>query len=222
MDEKRFATAIGFDGQSLRFDVSTPDSPGDRLTVLMPGYAYSVEMPIFYYLEQAALEAGSTVLRVLTDYSRSPGFAAADDATQARWLTHDLTATIDAVRSGRVFDSVTLIGKSMGTIAMAGLDPVTIAGQTAPRLVWLTPLLRDPAVLAAIKVASRPGLIVIGTGDGHYDAALLDGLATRPHLSRSLHHGADHSLDLPGDIDGSIATLRDVIADVRSFAYPTA
>ncbi len=213
-------TATGFDGQPLRFDLSLPDRPGDDLTVLMPGYAYSVEMPIFYYLEQAALEAGSTVLRVLSNYSRVPDFARADDATQARWLTHDLTALIDAARSRRVFDSVTLIGKSIGTVGMASLDPTLLAGRWPPRLVWLTPLLRDPAVLAAIRVAERPGLVVIGTEDGHYDEALLDGLAALPHLSRSVHLGADHSLDIPGDIDGSILTLRNVIADVRSFAFP--
>lgn len=221
MGETLPTTAIGFDGQPLRFDISRPDRPGDDLTVLMPGYGYSVEMPIFYYLEQAALEAGSTVLRVLTDYSRSPGFADADDAIRARWLAHDLTVTVDAVRSRRAFGSVTLIGKSMGTLAIAGLDPATLAGRRSPHVVWLTPLLRDPAVLAAIRAVDRPGMVVIGTDDGHYDEALLDDLATLPHLSISVHPGADHSLDIPGDIDGSIATLRAVIADVRSFAFRT-
>ena len=72
-----------------------------------------------------------------------------------------------------------LIGKSLGTFGA----PLDIAA------VWLTPLLTDPEIVAALRARSAPSLFVGGTNDPSWDGAVARELGGAVELD-----GADHGL----------------------------
>ena len=197
-----------------------PRGPIEHLVVLLPGYRYTLDMPLFYYAENRALEVGADVLRVEVAYVRVAEFQAADDDEQRRWLLEDTEAALHATLAQRSYRGVTLVGKSLGTRAMAHL----LAG--APEAwdaVWLTPVLAEPPVVAGVRSFSGRSLVVIGTADPHYDPALLADLAAKPGIETIVVDGADHGMDIPGDPVASVRALgRYVEALVRFLPGPDA
>ena len=51
-----------------------PEGAIDHLAVLLPGFGYTLDMPLFYYAENLLLERGWDVLRVEYAYNKRPEF----------------------------------------------------------------------------------------------------------------------------------------------------
>ena len=195
-----------------------PDGPIEHLVVLLPGYGYTLDMPLFFYAENRALEVGADVLRVEYAYYRMPEFQGAAEDEQRRWLLEDTEAALRDALAQRPYRGVTLVGKSLGTRAMAHLlDGAPEAWAAA----WLTPMLAEPPVVAAVRGFGDRSLVVIGTADPHYDPGLLAELAADPKIETVVVEDADHGMDVPGDPVASVRALgRYVEALVRFLPGP--
>jgi predicted alpha/beta-hydrolase family hydrolase len=78
-------------------------------------------------------------------------------------------------------------------------------------------LLRDPVLGRQMQECDTPSLTIIGTADPHYDVDYLERLAlNQRHEILSIQDG-DHSLDLAGDLEGSIVALRRVVDAIGEF-----
>jgi hypothetical protein len=186
-----------------------------RLAILLPGFAYTAEMPLFYYAEKLLLDAGADVLRVDYRYHRRPGFRDLPEQEQDRRLLADAQAAHGAALAQRPYREMTLVGKSLGTLAMAHL----LAGEPAAervRAVWLTPLLRVEAVRESIRRHGRASLLAIGTADPHHDPGALDE-ARAAGCEVVAVEGADHGLDVPGDAVASVRAVERVVAALGTF-----
>lgn len=80
-----------------------------------------------------------------------------------------------------------LITKSLGSLAAPWALRNDVPG------VWLTPLLRDAAVLGALREMDDRSIAVGGTADQHWPRGALDGSG----IEVLEVPGADHSLELP-------------------------
>ena len=72
--------------------------------------------------------------------------------------------------AGRAAGDAVVFGKSLGSMAA----PV-IAERGLPAI-WFTPLLTDPAVVAALRGAAWPCLLAGGTADPYWDGEIARGL----------------------------------------------
>jgi pimeloyl-ACP methyl ester carboxylesterase len=118
------------------------------------------------------------------------------------WVCGEVTALLDAV-GGRPL----LIGKSLGTVAAA------VAANRSLPAVWLTPLLTEAWVVAALRRASVPFLLVGGTADKWWDGALARRLS--PYVLEV--EGGDHNMYVPGPLTDSIAVLSRMVVAVEEF-----
>jgi hypothetical protein len=118
------------------------------------------------------------------------------------WICAEAAEVLDAV-GGRPL----LIGKSLGTVA------ATVAADRSLPAVWLTPLLTESWVVAALGRASVPFLLVGGTADPWWDSTLAHKLS--PHVVEVAH--ADHNLGVPGPLTETIAVLGSTVAAVDQF-----
>jgi hypothetical protein len=62
-----------------------------------------------------------------------------------------------------------------------------------------------------------PSLTIIGTADPHYDESMLRELAAKPGHEVMTIAGADRSLELDGDIPGSISALESILVALDEF-----
>jgi hypothetical protein len=190
----------------------------DRLALLLPGFGYTLDMPLFYYIENLCLDMGSDVLRMETAYSQHPVFAEATEPEQAQWVVADARAAWQAGLAQADYASVLVVGKSLSTLAMAALLAAPLTSPPMVRSVWLTPLLAEQAVRQALHQLGRNAQVVIGDADLHYDAEVLADLAGAG-VNVVVVPNADHGLDIPGDVAGSVRLLPQIITAIQDFGF---
>ncbi|CAN5435166.1 hypothetical protein BH09CHL1_BH09CHL1_19910 [soil metagenome] len=210
-------TALGYRGDQVPNELRETKTMATRLAVLVPGFGYSCDMPLFYYIENVLIDAGVDVLRLNTRYNENPTFRDATDDERFQWAIKDLTAVVRAGLDRREYTELLLIGKSLGTAAITGLLLEGSPNQIATRVVWLTLLLAIEDFRGRFAQIEVPGLVVIGTADAHYDEAILNELLSQPHLTGCVIPDGDHSLDIPGNTRASIAALATAIQAIASF-----
>ncbi|HEU0114794.1 MAG TPA: alpha/beta family hydrolase [Thermomicrobiales bacterium] len=193
-----------------------PRGATDRLAVLLPGFGYNCDMPLFYYTENMLTERGWDILRVDYAYSRNAEFRNSPDAEREHWLLADVDAAWSAGVAQGTYGEVALIGKSLGTLAMGHLL-TTVIGSNIAWAVWLTPLLGDARRREQIERSGAPSLFVIGTADPHYDAVMLARMVEATGGEAVVIDGADHGMDIPGDPVASVQGLERIVAALARF-----
>jgi hypothetical protein len=188
----------------------------DHLAVVFPGLGYSVGMPVLYYPGQLLAEMGADVLLVDTRYNRIREYEQAPDEEKARWLEADAGAAVDAALAQGRYQRVTLVGKSIGTLAVGH---ILHSHASLPNLscVWLTPLIKSPELRNRIQSVHHRALFVIGTADPQYSPALLEEVRLATSGEVLAVEGANHSLEIAGNIVKSVEIMRQVVEKVALF-----
>ena len=161
--------------------------------VLVPGGGYPPQAPLLFFAGFVLLERGWRVEHLWWD---PPAFGTDDEATA--WVCDQVAAALPS--GGRML----LVGKSLGSCA------APLAAERGLPAVWLTPLLREPAVVDAIAANPAPQLLVGGTADPLWDSAgahrLDDGGCDVLEIPE-----ADHVLMTPGDVPRGVEAHREVV-----------
>jgi len=209
-------TIQGYRGEAVPNQFLRPEGAIDHLSVLLPGFGYTLDMPLFYYAENLLLERGWDVLRVEYAYNKHPEFPTLPEPERDKWLLADTTAAWRAALSPRRYERVVLIGKSLGTLAMGHLltmaDPPPNVGA-----VWLTPLLADERLRQQISHYRGPSLFVIGTADPHFEPGVLEEMQVATTGEAVVVKNADHGMDIPGDPIASIRAVERVVEALGRF-----
>jgi predicted alpha/beta-hydrolase family hydrolase len=193
-----------------------PEGRIDHLAVHLPGFGYTLDMPLFYYAQNLLLERGWDVLRVEYAYNTRPEFQTLPKPDRDQRLLADATAAWSAGLSQRTYERVVLIGKSLGTLAMGHL--LTTA-DLPPNVgaVWLTPLLTEERLRQQISQYGGPSLFVIGTADPHFDPVVLEDMQVATIGEAVVVKNADHGMDIPGEPIASVRAVERVVEALGRF-----
>jgi hypothetical protein len=173
-------------------------------------------MPLLYYPMLELLSIGADVMRVETVYVKRPEFEALSPAEKAHWVSTDATAACRAVLAQRSYQQITLVGKSLGTLAMGHLLTTEAALDNA-QTIWLTPLLWHDILRSQIQQVRPRSLFAVGTADPHFDATCLAELEAATEGEKVVIDGGNHSLEIEGDVMASLQAVERVMRAVQSF-----
>lgn len=165
-----------------------------RVAVLIPGRSYSPNHPLLYYARSVLLTQGWSVEEVWWEPK---------DLASEETVIKKAKATLDKVADRNPL----VVGKSLGSLV---LPYVVQRGWPA---IWLTPLLNDPDLIAALKNVKGKTLLVGGTADDYWDSNVAK-TSGRQVLELS---GADHGLEIPGDPLASVGILKEIVATMTLF-----
>jgi pimeloyl-ACP methyl ester carboxylesterase len=183
-----------------------------RLALILPGLSYSCDMPLLFYPARLMIQRGAAVLQMLSDYTQA-AYQSAPKAEQGRWLAEDAQAALKAGRQAGDFHDVVLIGKSIGTLALASL----VKGGVEAPSIWLTPLLRQPYLVEAALQQKGPALFIGSSRDPTFDPAQLQRIQAAGKGEGLVVSGADHGLEIPGDVFASLGIMRQVLERIQAF-----
>lgn len=207
---------FGYRNESVPNTFFRHEEISGSLTIVLPGFAYTCDMPLLYYPVLSMLDAGADVLQVEYAYYRRESYRALPDEERDRWLFTDVAAACDAILIERAYTSVTFIGKSIGTRAIGHLL-TTDAHLTHARVIWLTPLLRNERLRTQMRHRGGASLIVIGTADPHFDETLIAEVQEATGGNAVIIEGADHSLEIAGDVLGSLDAVAQTMRTFQAF-----
>jgi hypothetical protein len=206
----RELSLIGGGGEVLACSIAALAAPRG-LAVVFPGWRYTASMPLLARAAEVMLELGFDVLRVEYDYPARGATleTAAGEQAVLAGVRGDAEAVMRAVESLGDYRALVLVGKSLGTHALAHL--VSLGADAA--LVWLTPPLAG--LDASIAETQQRSLVVIGTADPHYDDALMAPLRARHRVLEI--EDADHALEIAGDEAKTSAAHATWLGALRAF-----
>lgn len=210
----RSLDVVGYKNQPVPNTFIVQPNPTRHLGIVLPGYRYSPEMAPLYYAGRILLEEGADLMRIEYAYYRT-AFPKQPQSEQDKWISRDVFAACEAALSQRAYDKITLIGKSIGTIAMGQLlaDP---RFQSAT-CVWLTPLLTVESLCSRIEQIHPRSLFIIGTADEFYKPDILKRLEQSTGGRSLVIEGVSHGLEIPGDIPNSLAALDQIVQALQEF-----
>lgn len=205
-----------YDDRPLPNTFFRQESDTDHLALILPGRDYTAQMPLLFYPILTLLNRGADILRLDVHYLKRDEFQALDMNEQFRHLFAEAVTAYHIGLAQRNYRQVTLVGKSLGTLAMGHL----LTTETLPPVVnaiWLTPLVRFDFLRAQIKTFAGPSLFAIGTADPHYDAECLAEVQQATNGEVVTIAGADHGMNIAGDVSGSIKALDKIVQAVDVF-----
>jgi hypothetical protein len=167
-----------------------------RCAVVLPGVRYFSQAPLLWFAREAAQAGGWSVLELS---ERAPA-----DEEPFAWIRDRAERALEAVDAA----TVAVIGKSLGSAA------APLVAERGLAAVWLTPLLVRPEVVAALRAASAPTLLVGSAADPTWSDGEQPGGGSVEVLE---FEGLDHSLQVEGDPIASLDVLRVVTERIGGF-----
>lgn len=204
----------GYKGYEVPYLMIKQEEASDRLAVMLPGAGYTNQAPLFHYATDIYLQKGYDVLNV--NYRYNDEFY--DDFTMeelSEAVRFDVAEIIDQLLSESTYENFFLIGKSLGTIALASELQRPLFREAAA--IWLTPLIKRPDVFDAMQTLPNRAISFIGDEDRVYDAERWNELNKNPQLELRLVPGTEHSLEIPGKTLASIDIMKDIMAEIEKF-----
>lgn len=189
-------------------------APTRHLAIILPGYRHPAEMADLYYAGRVLLTKGADLLRVEYAYFRTD-FMEHSESEQADWLSGDVLAACNAGLSYRSYNQITLVGKSLGTLAMGHL--LADGRFQGANCIWLTPVLTVEWLRSRIEQVHPRSLFIIGTADQYYRPDILKHLEDCTHGRSLVIEGANHGLEIPEDISKSLAALNQIVQAIHEF-----
>lgn len=199
-------TLRGWQGRDLRLRWQRPEGAGDTVAVLWPGLRYTCDRPLLASATRALLARGVTVVQVWADY-QTPAFQQAAPAQRWRWLVAEALTVLQAVRQEAQPARWVWVGKSLGTLAMAGAW-LEGQGRDLAASVWLTPLLRFPAVVKVLAHLDTPALMIGAREDPTLDGEGWQQAVANPQVEPLLLERGNHSLEIPQDAQATQQNLQ--------------
>lgn len=207
-------TIEGFKGNTVPYLLIRQEEAAERLAIVLPGAGYTAQAPLLHYATDIYLQKGYDVLNV--NYRYNDSFY--DDFTMEELsdaIRFDVAAINDVAIADSPYAQFCLIGKSLGTIAMASelARPIFRSAEA----IWLTPLIKRPDVFEAMRELPNRALGFIGDADPNYEEERWNQLEAIPQLDLRLVPGTEHSLELAGRPLESIGILKDIMAEIQKF-----
>ncbi len=186
--------------------------------IVFAGQNLTCQHPTLYYPTRELLLREADTL--LVDYCLRPAFSTFSGEQIKACVEADTIAAYQALFRERTYQQVTLIGKSLGTLAM-GYLLLTVPQMPQVRAIWLTPLLKRLELRTQIQQVHPRSLFIIGTEDPHYDAAQLRELKQVTQGETLVIEGADHLLEVPGGIIPSLHVMEQIMQTIQRFFEST-
>lgn len=214
MPEPETLVITGYQG--LPVDNTFIRQPGQvaHLGIILPGYHYQVEMPSLHFAGQILLERGADVLFVEYAYYRTDYRSRTFDE-QGDWLSSDVRAACEVALAQRPYERITLVGKSLGTLAMSHL--LTESRFQTAQCVWLTPLLAFESLRHRISKTRPPSLFIIGTADQNYSPEYLAEVESATQGRSLVLPDVEHSLEVQGNVRRSLEALQAIVGAMQEF-----
>lgn len=201
------------DGYPLVHKFYRQEGEPHGLLVTFPGERYGVDGPMLYYLSELMWAHGWDTLAVTYGFQLTMEPFSADVIPG---LLQECRSAVEEVLTQRAYPRLGLAGKSLGAGVVAYLCQSEPSLAEA-RAVFFTPALGTPLFDPILVEIHHPSYIAIGTQDRFYDPEILDALRASRHFELTVIEGADHSMDVLGDLEASVNAVKQIVAEVIDF-----
>jgi len=202
---------VQLDDQTIAYNHYYSES--DEVCFMLSGAVYAYDHPYFYFSRMMLLKRGVNVIEI--QYVSDDLFSLAEEQGDAE-MSRRIEAVIEDVLRARSYQTIHFIAKSLGTVPLVSMMHRGLFPEA--RVVLLTPLLKDPAIVEAMANSRHHGLLVIGDHDRQYSPEALERFGNS-NLVLELVTGANHSLDIDFDVKPSLQVLGQIMQRIEDVLF---
>jgi predicted alpha/beta-hydrolase family hydrolase len=189
------------------------EGEGAGLLIVLPGLHYGSDGPVLYHLAKQVQTAGWDTLGLMYGFQASVAVPWTDHVAE---ILAECEAAAGEAMGRRAYPLLGFVGKSLGSIVLAQLCAQGAVPDEA-LAAYLTPPMGNSLFDSTFAATRQPAYVAVGTADSFYSDQAVAGLrAGRPVLIRVIE-GADHGLDVPGDLASTLRAVGQVVEDTSSF-----
>ena len=203
---------VQLDDQTIAYNHYYSES--DEVCFMLSGAGYAYDHPYFYFSRMMLLKRGVNVIEI--QYVSDDLFSLPDEQGDAE-VSRRIEAVIEDVLHSRTYKTIHFIAKSLGTVPLVSMMHRGLFPEA--RVVLLTPLLKDPAIVEAIANSQHHGLLVIGDHDRQFSPEALERCGSS-NLVLERIRGANHSLDIDFEVGPSLQVLGQIIQRTEDVLFP--
>jgi dienelactone hydrolase len=201
------------DGRPLIHKFYRQFEAAEGLLVVFPGNHYGVDGPLLYYPCELLRDQGWDTLALSYGF-QTAGREPFEEGLDV--LLSECKSAAQAAFGARDYPRLGLVGKSLGAAVVAQLcanEPEF----SAARAGYLTPALGTPFFDPLFLETKQPSYVAVGTADRFYSPEALESLRGKKPFELALVEGADHSMNVPGDLTASTESVREVVEGLLAF-----
>jgi hypothetical protein len=203
---------VQLDDQTIAYNHYYSES--DEVCFMLSGAGYAYDHPYFYFSRMMLLKRGVNVIEI--QYVSDDLFSLPDEQGDAE-VSRRIEAVIEDVLHSRTYKTIHFIAKSLGTVPLISMMHRGMFPEA--RVVLLTPLLKDPAIVEAIANSRHHGLLVIGDHDRQFSPEALERCGSSNLVLEQIR-GANHSLDIDFEVDPSLQVLGQIMQRTEEVLFP--
>lgn len=203
---------VQLDDQTIAYNHYYSES--DEVCFMLSGAGYAYDHPYFYFSRMMLLKRGVNVIEI--QYVSDDLFSLPDEQGDAE-VSRRIEAVIEDVLHSRTYKTIHFIAKSLGTVPLVSMMHRGLFPEA--RVVLLTPLLKDPAIVEAIANSQHHGLLVIGDHDRQFSPESLERCGSSNLVLEQIK-GANHSLDLDFEVGPSLQVLGQIMQRTEEVLFP--
>lgn len=203
---------VQLDDQTIAYNHYYSES--DEVCFMLSGTGYAYDHPYFYFSRMMLLKRGVNVIEI--QYVSDDLFSLPDEQGDAE-VSRRIEAVIEDVLHSRTYKTIHFIAKSLGTVPLVSMMHRGLFPEA--RVVLLTPLLKDPAIVEAIANSQHHGLLVIGDHDRQFSPEALERCGSSNLVLEQIK-GANHSLDLDFEVGPSLQVLGQIMQRTEEVLFP--
>ena len=213
MTDRVYLPLKTIEGRPLLHKFYRQEGDAKGLLVTFPGGNYGMDGPLLYYPSELLGAAGWDTLALTYGFQLSMEPFSPKAISD---LLEECRVAVGVITEEREYPRLSLIGKSLGAAVVAFLC------QTEPylagaRAAYLTPPLGMPFFDPIVSQTAQPAYLAIGTQDRFYDPQVLESLLAKRSFELTVIEGADHSMDVTGDLEASLEAVKRIVGEVLEF-----
>lgn len=187
------------------------------LVIFYPGYRYTLNAPVFFYLQELFMQKGFDILGIDYRYHENADFLSTTDEEKQTWFRYDCNAIGKAIKNySEGYKRIIYVGKSLGTIVLLNQLKDGLIQEKA-EIILLTPATDAHEIYLTIQKIQNRILIVYGNADKYYNKMYIDLLKGRKDVFIKVIEKAGHVFEEAGNIKQSIFNLEEVISTICDF-----
>ena len=189
----------------------------NTLTVIISGFGYSLDMPIFYYTQKLLENRDTDLLKIDFAYNKDEYFLKLDDKEQDYQFKKELNS-IQNYLEKTTYNNIIFIGKSLGTTAIYNLLNSSLIMERTIAAVWITPASISKNLNHYIPLTAIKNLIIYGIDDKYSKDLDINNLKENSDVKILEILTSSHRLEHT-NLKDTIKTLNNIMITLEKFLF---
>jgi predicted alpha/beta hydrolase len=202
------------DGSEIKYQSEKWVDESNKRAVFLPGFGYSIEAPLFHYMNHYLLESGWNVLSIDYRYNLNNDFLSLSDEEKDEYFKNDCLLLQKELEKKLDSGETLFIAKSLGTSVLYNMlsQSDKLRGNQNSSFVWLTPAGLNKEICSLLSDYALNSLYIQGDADSFYDENLVKELKGKNAAEILIIPAAGHSFEEKHNIRKTMENTTQVIS----------